>query len=418
MIQHFKNGGKVDNPEIVDNISPASYKAEISTIDNDPPPAESSEGSQSRFKTLDASESFVPLRMERERLSDFSLEQRKYLSRGSDDDSYKFSRERYHGKTMRSPRLNFMPDRRRFSDNTESNLQDRDTKNFESNNYGNIRRGGGFMSSSYRGRRSANDEASPFPHSFTRRSHGFKEDASAFHGFRDGEKFTRGVQSNDTEPMFMNQPRPYQDQEKDQLVRLRLLGTDHRKILMGIQSFLIGGHPQRHNSPPPYSHGPSNAGRGEVMQEGEGMQGERLWKRWYRFRKPYDRVVHRNWNNVDPRERVDYSDDFFEGPIHSERFGGDGNVERRQFGYRHDGASSFRQSYSSDGCALTNIEDGSDDVRYGQNPDIEMVKEQGIDGKDKTSTENASGRSKNMEEEETSKYSEIWQRDELGGDGF
>uniref|UniRef100_M4E3R9 Uncharacterized protein n=2 Tax=Brassica campestris TaxID=3711 RepID=M4E3R9_BRACM len=122
------SGGKVDNPETVDNISPASYKAEMSTIDNDPPPAESSEGSQSRFKTLDASDSFVPLRMERERLSDFSLEQRKYLSRGSDDDSYKFSRERYHGKAMRSPRLNFMPDRRRFSDNTESNLQDRDTK--------------------------------------------------------------------------------------------------------------------------------------------------------------------------------------------------------------------------------------------------------------------------------------------------
>lgn len=79
------SGGKVDNPEIVDNISPASYKAEISTIDNDPPPAESSEGSQSRFKTLDASDSFVPLRMERERLSDFSLEQRKYLSRGRCD---------------------------------------------------------------------------------------------------------------------------------------------------------------------------------------------------------------------------------------------------------------------------------------------------------------------------------------------
>lgn len=50
------------------------------------------------------------------------------VSLASDDDSYKFSRERYHGKAMRSPRLNFMPDRRRFSDNTESNLQDRDTK--------------------------------------------------------------------------------------------------------------------------------------------------------------------------------------------------------------------------------------------------------------------------------------------------
>lgn len=81
-------GGKVDNPETVDNISPASYKAEISTIDNDPLPAESSEGSQSRMKTLDASDSFVPLRMERDRLSDFSLEERKYLSRGRCDFFY------------------------------------------------------------------------------------------------------------------------------------------------------------------------------------------------------------------------------------------------------------------------------------------------------------------------------------------
>lgn len=44
------------------------------------------------------------------------------------DESCKFSRERYHGKDMRSPRLNFMPDRRRFSDQTESNMHGRDTK--------------------------------------------------------------------------------------------------------------------------------------------------------------------------------------------------------------------------------------------------------------------------------------------------
>lgn len=51
------------------------------------------------------------------------------VSCASDGDEFcKFSRERYHGKIMRSPRLNFMPDRRRFSDQTESNMHDRDTK--------------------------------------------------------------------------------------------------------------------------------------------------------------------------------------------------------------------------------------------------------------------------------------------------
>lgn len=44
------------------------------------------------------------------------------------DESCSFSRERYHGKAMRSPRLNFMPHKRRFSDDTESNLHERDTK--------------------------------------------------------------------------------------------------------------------------------------------------------------------------------------------------------------------------------------------------------------------------------------------------
>lgn len=87
------SGGNVENPEIVDNSSPVSYKEEISTIDNDHP-AEFSESSQSRIinlaqvsnkspiKTLDASGSFVPLRMERERLPDFPLEPRKYPLRG------------------------------------------------------------------------------------------------------------------------------------------------------------------------------------------------------------------------------------------------------------------------------------------------------------------------------------------------
>ncbi|CAH8325102.1 unnamed protein product [Eruca vesicaria subsp. sativa] len=467
------SGGKVDNPEIVDNISPASYKADISTIDNDPPHAESSEGSQSRIKTLDASDSFVPLRMERDRLSDFSLDQRKYLSRGSDE-SCKFPRERYQGKTMRSPRSYFMPDR--------SNFQDRDTKNFESNNYGNTRRGGGAFINSYRGRRPADDESTPFPHSFTRRTHGFsftqrgstnKEDASEFHGYRDGEKFTRGVQSNDMEPMFMNQPRPYQgrnsfargrthfsNNHKREYPRFRSRSpvrsrersagpsssfrnrsqedfsghTDYsnRRSPSGYRMGRVSspehsGYPRemvgrRHNSPP-YSHRPSNAGRGRGYRGYERGRGYARGRGYGRdggtfFRKPYDRVVHRNhgnWNNVDPRERVDYSDDFFEGPMHSERFGVDDNVERRQFGYRHDGTSSFRQSFNSDGCAPTDGEDGLGDVRYGQNSDIEMVKEQEIDGKDKPSTANASGRAKNMEEEETSKYSEIWQRDELGG---
>ncbi|KAJ0229497.1 Uncharacterized protein HA466_0315270 [Hirschfeldia incana] len=468
---------KESQASLHDNISPVSYKADISTIDYDPP-VESSDGSQSRIKTLDASDSFVPLRVERDRLSDFSLEQRKYLWRESDDESYKFSRERYIGKTMRSPRSYVMPDRRRFSDNTESNLQDRDSKNFESNNYGNTRRGGGgCMSNSYRGRRPGNDEESPFPHSFTRRQRGFsftqrgstdREDASAFHGFRDGEKFTRGVQSNDTEPMFMSQPRPYQgrfargranfsnnhkrgypEYRSRSPVRSRERSAgpsssfrnrsqedfsghadfSHRRSPSGYRMGRMSspehsGYPRemvgrRHDSPP-YSHRP-NAGRGRGYKGRGYARGRGYGRDGTFFRKPYDRVVHRNhgdWNNLDPRERVDYSDDFFDGPVHSERFGvDDGNVERRQFGYRHDCTRSFRQAFNSAGCAPTNLEDGS--VRYGQDPDIEMVKEQGIDGKDKTSTENASGRTRNMEEEESSKYSEVWQRDELGGgDGF
>ncbi|KAG2274015.1 hypothetical protein Bca52824_056570 [Brassica carinata] len=100
------------------------------------------------------------------------------------------------------------------------------------------------------------------------------------------------------------------------------------------------------------------------------MQGEGYGRDGISFRKPYDRGVHRNLNNFDPRERVDYSDDFFEGPVHSERFGGDGNAERRQFGYRHDGASSFRQSFSNDGCGPTNVENDPDAARFGQNTGV------------------------------------------------
>ncbi|KAL0887977.1 hypothetical protein Bca101_011960 [Brassica carinata] len=465
------SGGNVDNP--VDNNSPVSYKAEISTFDDDPA-AELSEGSPSRVKTLDASDSFV----ERDRLPDFSLGQRKYHSRWSDE-SCSFSRERYHGKTMRSPRLNFMPHKRRFSDDTESNLHERDAKNFESNSYENTRRGrgGAFSFNSYRGRRPANDEGTPFPHSFTRRNDSFsytqrgptnKEDASEFHGFRD---------ANSTEqPMFMSQSRPYRGRNSFGRGGRTNFTTNSKRDFPGFRSrspvrsrdrsdgpswsfrnrsqedfsgntdfshrrsspsgYRTGrlsspehsGYPRegfvrRHNSPP-YSHRPSNAGRGRGGYErGRGYARGRGYGRdgGIPFRKPYDRGVHRNLNNFDPRERVDYSDDFFEGPVHSERFGGDGNAERRQFGYRHDGASSFRQSFNNDGCAPTNVENGPDAARFGQNP--ENRGEQGslveTDGKNKNSNENASGRSKNMEEEETSKHSEIWQQDELGGgDGF
>ncbi|CAH8327727.1 unnamed protein product [Eruca vesicaria subsp. sativa] len=470
------SGGNGDNPETLDNNSPVSYKADISTFDDDPA-AELSEGSPSRIKTLDASESF----MERDRLPDFSLGQRKYHSRWSDE-SCSFSRERYHGKSMRSPRLNFMPHKRRFSDDTETNLHERDTKNFESNSYENTRRGrgGAFTFNSYRGRRPANDEGTSFPHSFTRRNASFsytqrgptnKEDASEFHGFsRDGER-----QSNS----FMNQSRPYRGRNSFGRGRTNFTNnskreypgfrsrspvrsrdrsagpstsfrnrsqedfsgnTDfsHRRSPSGYRTGRLSspehsgyqreGYVRRHNSPPPYSHRPSNTGRGRGYERGRGYARGRGYGRGdgFSFRKPYDRGVHRNQgnlNNFDPRERVDYSDDFFEGPNHSERFGVDDNAERRQFGYRHDGGSSFRQSFNNDGCAPSNVENDPDAARFGQNPGIENMGEERnlmeTDGKNKNSTENASGRSKNMEEEETSKHNEIWQRDELGGgDGF
>ncbi|KAG7555142.1 hypothetical protein ISN44_As11g013150 [Arabidopsis suecica] len=486
--------GGIENPDIVDNSSPVSYKAEMSTIDNDPP-AECSDGSQSRIinltqvsnkspvKALDASGSFVPPRMERDRFHDFPLEPRKYIFRGSDE-SYKFSRERYHGKIMRSPRLNFIPDRRRLPDNTESNLHDQDTKNFEFDNHGNTRRGGAFMSNFQRGRRPANDEVTPYSHSFPRRNSSFsfnrgptnKEDASAFHGFRDGEKFTRGLQSNNTEPMFMNPQRPYQGRSGFTRGRTKFLNnpkrgfpgfrsrspvrsrersdgssssfrnrsqeefsghTDfsHRRSPSGFKMERMSSPDhsgfsremvvRRHNSPP-FSHRPSHAGRGRGYPRGRGYaRGRGYGRDGNSFRKPSDRVVHRNHgnlNNLDPRERVDYSDDFFEGPIHSERFGVDVNAERRRFGYRHDGtSSSFRPSFNNDGCVPTNVENDPDAVRFRQEPHIK-IEEQGslmeIDGENKNSTENASGRTKNMEEEETSKNSEIWQLDELGGDGF
>ncbi|KAG7550526.1 hypothetical protein ISN45_Aa06g012990 [Arabidopsis thaliana x Arabidopsis arenosa] len=486
--------GGIENPEIVDNSSPVSYKAEMSTIDNDPP-AECSDGSQSRIinltqvsnkspvKAVDASGSFVPSRMERDRFHDFPLEPRKYIFRGSDE-SYKFSRERYHGKIMRSPRLNFIPDRRRLPDNTESNLHDQDTKNFEFDNHGNTRRGGAFMSNFQRGRRPANDEVTPYSHSFPRRNSSFsfnrgptnKEDASAFHGFRDGEKFTRGLQCNNTEPMFMNPQRPYQGRSGFTRGRTKFLNnpkrgfpgfrsrspvrsrersdgssssfrnrsqeefsghTDfsHRRSPSGFKMERMSSPDhsgfsremvvRRHNSPP-FSHRPSHAGRGRGYPRGRGYaRGRGYGRDGNSFRKPSDRVVHRNHgnlNNLDPRERVDYSDDFFEGPIHSERFGVDVNAERRRFGYRHDGtSSSFRPSFNNDGCVPTNVENDPDAVRFRQEPHIK-IEEQGslmeIDGENKNSTENASGRTKNMEEEETSKNSEIWQLDELGGDGF
>uniref|UniRef100_A0A1J3FG14 Uncharacterized protein n=1 Tax=Noccaea caerulescens TaxID=107243 RepID=A0A1J3FG14_NOCCA len=488
------SGGNVENP---DDSSPLSYKAEMSTIDNDPT-AEFSEGSQSRHinlaqasdkspsKTLDASDSFVPLRMERDRFSDFPLEPpRKYYSRESDD-SCKFSRERYRGKVMRGPRLNFMSDRRRFSDKTESNLHDRDTKDFEFDNHGNTRRGGAFTSNFHRGKRPANDEGTPFNHSFQRRTPNYsynhrgptnKEDGSAFQGFRDGEKFTRGSQCNNTEPMFMSPPRSYQgrngfgrgrtkfsdDLKRDfsgfrsrspvRRSRERSDGpsssfrnrsqedfsgnTDfsHRRSPSGYRTGRINSPDQssypkemvvRRNNSPPYMHRPSNGGRGRGYGRARGYvrgrgyaRGRGYGRDGFSFRKPYDRVEHRNLNDLDPRERVDYSDNFFEGPNHSERFGVDVNVERRQFGYRHDGSSSFRPSFNNDGCAPTNVENDPDATGFGQDSDME-IEEQGSlmenDGKDNNTTENASGRTKNLKEKETSNT--VWQQEEVGGDGF
>ncbi|CAN6873383.1 unnamed protein product [Brassica oleracea] len=472
------SGGNGDNPETLDNNSPVSHKAEISTFDDDPPKELSEGSSPRRIKTpLDASDSFA----ERDRLPDFSLGQRKY-SRWSDE-SCSFSRESYRGKTIRRPRLNFMPHKRRFSDDddTESNLHERDTKNFESNSYGNTRRGrggGAFTFNPNRGRRPADDEGDTFPHSFTRRNTSFsytqrgptnKEDASEFHGFRDGERQS----TNSTEPMFMSLSRPYRgrssfgrggrtnfsnNSKRDfpgyrsrspVRSRDRSAGpssssfrnrsqedfngnTDfsHRRSPSGYRTGRLSspdhsGYPRegfvrRHNSPP-YSHRP----RGRGYERGRGYaRGRGYGRDGISFRKPYDRVVHRNLNNFDPRERVDYSDDFFEGTIHSERFGGDGNAERRQFGYRHDGGtSSFRQSFSNDGCGPTNVENDPDAARFGQNTGVGNRGEQGslveTDGRNKNSSENASGRSKNMEEEENSKQSEIWRQDEVGGgDGF
>ena len=348
---------------------------------------------------------------------------------------------------------------------------------FESNSYGNTRRGRGGGAFPNRGRRPADDEGDTFPHSFTRRNTSFsytqrgptnKEEASEFHGFRDGER-----QSNNTEPMFMTQSRPYRgrssfgrggrtnfsnNSKRDfpgyrsrspVRSRDRSAGpssssfrnrsqedfngnTDfsHRRSPSGYRTGRLSspyhsGYPRegfvrRHNSPP-YSHRP----RGRGYERGRGYaRGRGYGRDGISFRKPYDRVVHRNLNNFDPRERVDYSDDFFEGTIHSERFGGDGNAERRQFGYRHDGGtSSFRQSFSNDGCGPTNVENDPDAARFGQNTGVGNRGEQGslveTDGRNKNSSENASGRSKNMEEEENSKQSEIWRQDEVGGgDGF
>lgn len=357
---------------------------------------------------------------------------------------------------------------------------------FEFDNHGNTRRGGAFMSNFRRGRRPVNEEVTPFSHSFPRRTPSFsythrgprnKEETSAFPRFRDGEKATRGLQQcNNTEPMFMSPPRPYQGRNgcfargqtkfpnnpkrgfpgfrSRSPIRSRERSpgpsssfrnrsqeefggqTDfsHRRSPSGYRTERISSPDhtgytremvvRRHNSPP-YSHRPSNAGRGRGYARGRGfVRGRGYGRAGISFQKPSDRVVHRNQgnlNNLDPRERVNYSDDFFEGPTHSERFGVDVNVERRRFGYRHDDTNSFRPSFNKDGCAPTNVETDPDAVRFGQDPHIE-IEEQGtlmeIDGKNKNSAENASGGTKNMDEEETSKHSKIWQRDELGGDGL
>ncbi|CAA7031495.1 unnamed protein product [Microthlaspi erraticum] len=478
------SGGNVENP---DNTSPVSYKADMSTIENDPT-AQASD--KSPVKTLDASDSFVPFRMERDRFSDFPLEPpRKYYSRESDE-SCKFSRERYHGKVTRGPRLNFMSDRRRFSDKTENNLHDRDTKDFEFDNHGNTRRGGAFTSNFHRGRRPANDEGTPYSHSFQRRTPNYsynhrgptnKEDGSAFQGFRDGEKFTRGSQCNNTEPMFMSPPRSYQgrngfgrgrtkysDNPKRDFSGFRSRSPvrrsrersdgpsssfrnrsqedfsgnadfSHRRSPSGYRTGRISSPDQssyskdmvvRRNSSPPYMHRPSNGGRGRGYVRARGYvrgrgytRGRGYGRDGFSFRKPYDRVEHRNLNDLDTRERVDYSGNFFEGPNHSERFGVDVNAERRQFGYRHDdGTSSFRPPFNNDGCAPTNVENDPEAVGFGQEDsdmDIEEEEEGSlmkIDGKIESATDNASGRTKNMEEEKTSNT--VWQQDERGGDGF
>ncbi|CAN8256452.1 unnamed protein product [Cochlearia groenlandica] len=467
-------GGNIENPEIADNSSPVSYKAEISTIDNDSP-AVFSEGSQRRIinlaqvsnkspiRTLDASDSFASLRMQRDRLPDFPLESRRYPLRGSGE-SFKFSHGRYHGE-MRSPRSNFMPDRRRFSDKTENNLHDRDSKNFEFDNHGNTRQGGAITSNFYRGRRPANDVVTPFSNSFPRRTHSFsythrdptnKEDSATFHGFRDGEKFSRGFQSNKTEPMFMSPPHTYQGRNGFARGRAKYSNSPKRDFAdfrsrspirsrerspgpsssfrnrsqedfsghtdfsrrrspsnyrmgrtsspehSGYSREMVG---RRHNSPP-YSHRPSNAGRGRGYARGRGYVRGRGYGRdgGNSFRKPFDRFVHRNhgnFNNLDPRERVDYNDDFFEGPNHSERFGGDVNVERGQYGYRH----------------VDSVDNDPDAVRFGQDPDNEMQEQEssmGTDGNNK----NALGRSKNTEDEESSKDCKVWQQNEHDGEGF
>ncbi|CAN8299661.1 unnamed protein product [Cochlearia groenlandica] len=437
------------------------------TIDNsNDTPAEFSESRQRRIINLPQdSDSFVSLRKGTDRMSNFSHEPRKYVSRWSDE-SCKFSRERYHGRVMRSPRLNIFPDKRRLSDSKESNLHDRDRKSFEFDNHGSTHRGGAFVSKFHRGRRPADDEETSFSHSFTRRTSSFtqrestnNEDAPVFHGFRDGEKFTRGSQSSDTEPMFTSRPRPYRGGRgfargrrsfSDNFrrgspgfcsrspIRSRKRSaspsssfsnssqedlSDHTRERSAspssgyrrgrLSSPEQSGYPRemvarRHNSPP-YSHRLSNAGRGRGYERGRGYGRGRGYERgrgygrgrgyergrgygrsrggYERGRGGYERgrgygrgrgyyargrgygrdgisfwkPSYRNFNNLDSRERINSDAEFFEGPTHSdERFGVDTEL-----------------------------------VDEEQRSLVER------DGENKNSAENASGRTENMEEEET-----------------
>ncbi|XP_010520151.1 PREDICTED: uncharacterized protein LOC104799366 isoform X3 [Tarenaya hassleriana] len=482
----------IQNPEIIDRSSTASYGADISS--GDPPKEFSRGGSHSRIinlarisdkssaKILDASGSFGPSQVESERFSDLPLESRKFFSRGSRDEvfndhSYRFSRERYHNH-FGNQRLNFMPGRWRFSDRTEFKPRDRGSENFEFDNYGNTREDGAFVRSFRRGRRTWNDQGTFFPHSFSRRQspgNSFthrgprnSDDASAFHGRRDGEKFSRGLPRNDIDLMARPQ-RPYEDLDGRFVRGQRNFSTNHKRAFPQFRSRSptrtrarspgpcsssrnrspdgFAGNPdfpcrrsspsysvermrspdhsgfprdmavRRHGSPS-YSARPSNG-----LREMGSVRGRGFHRSGISFRNQPDRVFrnHGKFNIMDSRERVEYGDNMFDGPSHSDRFGEFGvnvNAERRRFGDRHDGIRPFRPSFNTGDCGPTNIENDPDSMRFGQEDAAETEERGNIreyDRQNKNFAENTFERARNFEKEESSRHGgELWQDGEFG----
>ncbi|XP_010534293.1 PREDICTED: uncharacterized protein LOC104809887 [Tarenaya hassleriana] len=458
----------VQIPEVIDRSGTASIGAGFSTGD---PLKEFSGGSfdnrimnlahvsdKNPAGPLDASGSFGPSRVERERLSDLPFESKKFLSQGRDDafhdESFKFSRERYHGR-FGNQRLNFTPDRRRFSDRTESNPRSRDLENFEFDNYGSTREDGAFVRSCRRGRRSWNDQATFFSRSFSRRrSPGNSEDAFAFHEHGDGEKFTRerGLPRNNTDHM-VRPHHSYEYLDDGPFVQgQRDISTNHKRAFPPFRSRSptrsrarspgpcssfsnrspdgFAGHPdltRRRSSPsyrmerirspdhsgfprdmnfrrpgsPRYTSRPSNDLRDVGFGRGRGFSRSCTS---YRNQPGRGFRNHGKFNTLDSRERVEYGDDTYEGPSHLDRFGVNVNVERRRFGDRHGGPRLFRPAFNTDDCRPTNIESDPHSTRFGQEDATDTMEERRnlreFDRQSKNFTENASGRTRNVEEKE------------------